>query len=414
MKYLNFKKLNPFERKSKKEKGMTDDVDNRKQVVENISRKKKQKEEKKRKDEYFEMFKSWLGDRDYRTRQGIVNAVLVFLTLASVVVFTIILIIGGINWQQYKYSNTTPIGDELQFERSEAILDFNGVWTDKKKDVTAVRLHYDDDARKKLSTQGKNYKLYLIDSDGKAQKNVKLSYGVLAQGDGFLFIKGNLDKKAYQVLITNQSNISSDTGGGDGVDLDSGSVDLDDVESDSSSSSNLAGKSEDEITEAELEKSLSDVRQGDVSKKGRLNFGNNSSKPSVDYIDFRVNSYSDSTKVYDGSFLNKDGSIDYATIFKQSNTNSAVKSIDKKIESLESDKETNENTIEEYKERQKRAEGDDEAKSNIQSLKEKGDSIDEEIENQKMLKKQYQDYDITEKSFGDMQRKFKVLRSMEN
>src|SRR5699024_12117798 len=54
----------------------------------------------------------------------------------------------------------------------------------------------------------KSYILYLIYSEGKlTKKDVKVSYGILTQGDGFLFIKGHLSKKAYQIVLTNQSDI---------------------------------------------------------------------------------------------------------------------------------------------------------------------------------------------------------------
>ncbi|MCW0998231.1 flagellar biosynthesis protein FliS, partial [Streptococcus anginosus] len=88
---------------------------------------------------------------------------------------------------------------------SEAKLKFGGAWTDKNRDVTVVKLGYNKKAREELSTKGTQYKLFVVDNDNKIQKHAKISYGILGtQGDGFLIIDGKLDKKAYQIVMTNQ------------------------------------------------------------------------------------------------------------------------------------------------------------------------------------------------------------------
>src|SRR5699024_12199034 len=113
---------------------------------------------------------------------------------------------GSGSWECHKQSNTTRRGDEIKFQKSGATLGFGGVWTDKKQDVTAIKLKYDRKTRNKLSTRGESYKLYLIDSEGKlTKKDVKESYGILTQGDGVLFIKGILSTKAYKIVHTNKS-----------------------------------------------------------------------------------------------------------------------------------------------------------------------------------------------------------------
>lgn len=404
--------LNPFKKKKKDDK-YDNPESTKERVNKNISRKRESEREKKRKDEYFEMFKGLFGDRDYRTKQGLVNALLFLVSISGVIFFTFVLISGIASWESHKQSNTTPVGEEIKFQKSGATLGFGGVWTDKKRDVTAIKLKYDRKARNKLSTRGESYKLYLIDSEGKlTKKDVKVSYGILTQGDGFLFIKGHLSKKAYQIVLTNQSDIDVTSSTDDDYD----EVDeLNDDESTTSSTDRLARQSEDEISDADIEESLSKLKQGDISKKGHLDFGSGKDKkeePNVDYASFRVNIFSDSTKVFNGSFLDKDNNIDYGKVVEQSSTKDAIKNIDKKIAELEEIQERNDESLDELEYRVKRDKNDEDSKESIESIKEKQEKNKEKVENYKSLKERYEKYDITKDSFDDMQEEFKILESL--
>jgi hypothetical protein len=404
--------LNPFKKKRKDDK-YDNPESTKERVNKNISRKRESEREKKRKDEYFEMFKGLFGDRDYRTKQGLINALLFLVSISGVIFFTFVLISGIASWESHKQSNTTPIGDEIKFQKSGATLNFGGVWTDKKRDVTAIKLKYDKKARNKLSTRGESYKLYLIDSEGKlTKKDVKVSYGILTQGDGFLFIKGHLSKKAYQIVLTNQSDIDVTSSTDDDYD----EVDeLNDDESTTSSTDRLARQSKDEVSDADIEESLSELKQGDVSKKGHLDFGSGKDKkeePNVDYASFRVNVFSDSTKVFNGSFLDKDNNIDYGKVVEQSSTKDAIKNIDKKIAELEEIQDKNDESLDELEYRVKRDKNDEDSKESIESIKGKQEKNKEKVENYKSLKERYEKYDITKDSFDDMQEEFKILNSL--
>ncbi|MCW0998170.1 hypothetical protein OJ929_09725, partial [Streptococcus anginosus] len=83
--------------------------------------------------------------------------------------------------------------------------------------------------------------------------------------------------------------------------------------------------SNDKLTQSEIESSLSGTEAGDVDSKGRIDFTKNSSKPSVDYIDFRVNAYSEKTKVLKDSLRKPDGSIDYSKILDKTTLNKMIK-----------------------------------------------------------------------------------------
>lgn len=407
--------LNPFKKK-KKDDRYDNPESTKERVNKNISRRRESEREKKRKDEYFEMFKGLFGDRDYRTKQGLINALMFLISIAGVIFFTFVLISGIASWESHKQSNTTPIGEEIKFQKSGATLGFGGVWTDKKRDVTAIKLKYDKKARNKLSTRGKSYKLYLIDSEGKlTKKDVKMSYGILTQGDGFLFIKGHLKKQAYQIVLTNQSDIDVNSSTDSGYDEYSDVSESSDDGNTASSTDRLARKSEDEVSDADIEESLSKLKQGDVSKKGHLNFGSGKSKkeePDVDYASFRVNVFSDSTKVFNGSFLDKDNNIDYGKIVEQSSTKDAIKNIDKEIAQLEEIQKKNDESLDELEYRVKRDKNDEDSKESIESIKEKQEKNKEKIENYKSLRERYEKYDITKDSFDDIQEEFKIFDSL--
>ncbi|OEK58887.1 hypothetical protein [Staphylococcus equorum] len=363
-----------------------------------LKSKRERRRAKENRDRNYDMVRGLFGDRDYRTKQGLVNAWLVVLAIACIAIGTQLTISGFSDRAEYLRTNTTPIGEELKFSNSETTLKFGGAWTDKDRDVTVVKLQYDKKAREELSTKGSQYKLHIVDNEDKVQDNVKMSYGILGtQGDGFLIIDGKLDKKAYNIVMTNQ------------LDLSMG----DDSTSSSSSSSRtqsekLADNGE-ELTQAELEESLSGTQLGDVEENGRINFEENSEKPSVDFIDFNINSYSEKTKVINDSLRKPDGSVDYSKILDETTVNQMIKNIDNDIEVKTEETKQFKRSVEEFEDRVKENKDDEDAKSNIESLKKKIEDNEKSLKQLKKLKEQYKNEDFTKESFGDMQEKYKVI-----
>src|SRR5699024_11230347 len=96
------------------------------------------------------------------------------------IVLGVVLTLSGFASRRVLFrSNTTPAGEELKFSNSEAKLNFGGAWTDKKRDVTVVKLQYNKKAREELSTKGTQYKLHIVDDSNKVQDKIKMSYGIL-------------------------------------------------------------------------------------------------------------------------------------------------------------------------------------------------------------------------------------------
>lgn len=383
-------KLNPFSQsKSSKTKSKSND------------KAKKKKPKKKRKKKRFEgkpqMFHSMWGDKDKRTKRNVIFLVMLVATIIGAIITTIWLISGFYKYHQYQKNNTTEIGTELEYSKSGAKVTISSVWTDTNRDVAMIRLSYDKTARNLLSTNGKNYKLYLIDKNGTKPKDLHLAYGVLGtEGDGYLFVKGNLEEQAYTFLITNQ------------VELDAGSDAGASADDDPTSSSDVISQDADDVTTDSIKSSLAEVGEEDIDDNGILNFSNKTATPDLDYITFRVNAFSDSTKVYKGSFLDDKGEIDYQKLIRQTSLQQKVKQIDEKIKQKEKQDDVYGESIKEYDSRLKENKDDEVAKENLENVKESRKQINEELENLKKIREKYEQANFGREDFGEMQTDYKA------
>lgn len=347
---------------------------------------KVRKEKPIRDKDKYKVIGGLLGDHSRMTVEGVVKGVL-FLIFSALVIIAIVKSPKDLaEMSKYKMSNTTPIGQELEFSKSKATLYLKDVWTDKDRDMTVVKLGYNKAARKKLSTMGENYHLHMIADKGHAPK-VKVQYGILdTEGDGYLFIKGKLEKRAYQIVIANT------------LDLGDGNLD------DTSSASKYADKS--------LSEAISKTSSNATNDKGLLFGSGNVDKedqPKADNIDFRVNPYSDTTHVFkEGSFLNGDGSINYGKVVGQTSVKKVIGDLEKEISQSESNLESLEAAKKEYEGRLKKKKDNSEAKGNLENAK---SSIDSEKENLKKLKDkkaQYENDEFDREDFGEMQENIKI------
>lgn len=351
----------------------------------------KRKDKKKSNEPEYEIING-MWDKTKRTKAGMRHLITL---LSLVVIFVLGVMLYGYkshDYKMYQMNNTTKIGSDLQFTKSEATVRIDDVWTDENRDVTVVKLGYDNKARDLLSTKGKNYNLYMVTDGDKPP--VKLKYGMLGtEGDGFLFIKGQLDKKAYQLYIANTVELTTGEG------ISSG------TETDEDSTTDGESASQDSI-----EKSLAKTSDEDVDDNGIMLFNNNNkdNEPKVDNINFRINPYSETTKVHKGSFLNKDGSINYSKVVSATSIDSAIKNIDKKIDKKNENLKKLHVSLDEYKDRLKTNKGDASAKANIEEVNEAIKVEEEQLQNLKSSKERYEKADFDKSSFGDMQEKFKI------
>lgn len=89
----------------------------------------------------------------------------------------------------------------------------------------------------------------------------------------------------------------------------------------------------------------------------------------MDYIDFRVNTYSDSTKVINDNFQKPNGEIDYSKVIDKTTIDDVVKAVDKDIKQNKEKTKSYKSGIKEFEQRVKKNKDDKDAKENIKTLK---------------------------------------------
>lgn len=347
---------------------------------------KVKKNKKPRDKDKYKIIGGLLGDHSRMTVEGVVKGIL-FVIFSGLVIFAVVKAPTDLSeMSKYKMSNTTPIGQELEFSKSGAAINLKDVWTDKNRDLTVVKLGYNKAARKKLSTTGKNYHLHMITDKGHVPK-AEVEYGILnTEGDGYLFIKGDLEKRAYQIVIANTLNLGSNH--------------------------NEATDSASKYADKSLSEAISKTSSNATNDKGLLFGGGNVDKedqPKADNIDFRVNPYSPTTHVYkEGSFLNSDGSINYGKVVGQTSVKDVLKDLNKDISKSETNLESLEAAKKEYEGRLKKEKKNTEAKSNLEEAKSSIDSEKDNLQKLKDKRNQYEKDKFGEEDFGDMQDEIQI------
>lgn len=330
------------------------------------------------------------GDRDSRTRHGLRTmavTIIAFIFIASGLVMSVVKF--G-EYQDYLRYNTTPVGTVLQFARSDADITISDVWTDQQKDVTVVKLAYSKNARTKLSNKGANYKLYIMGSKlSDKPKDVKMSYGMLStDGDAFLIIDGKLEEKAYQIFITNQLKMAA-------------------VTPESNTGNKITLGEDDSITEA-----LSRYSMAEIDQKGIAIFNKDKQERNdVDHINFRVNPYSLSTNIYQGSFLNEKGEVDYSKIVSITSTKGVIEKLETQRNSSESNIRNIEASITEFRTRLEQNPDDQTSVESINELTKKLDSEKQIVAETNKALEMYNNADFNKDSFGQIQEEYTYVAS---
>lgn len=299
-----------------------------------------------------------------------------------VFLFSSFIVTGLKNLHHDTIMNTTPLGSELRFPLSDVGLKLGDVYTDKNRNLTVVRISYNEHAHSHLPVDGADYDVML---KSKKHKNIKASYGILgSNGDGYLFIKGKMGNQPFQVGMRNKMKITTGTDKNSGDDDSSG---VNEVNNKSQMIDTITGKSETSSNKNGFVKWFTD---------------DDEEKPKYDAIDFRINSHSKTTKVYNGSFLNKDGSIKYGEVVKQMNINATVKRYDKKIKQVQDKIDTYDVSIKQFEKRVKKDKHNKSAKRDLKETKESKKHKEEELQELKSVRKQFKDYKFDQSSFEKM------------
>lgn len=253
------------------------------------------------------VMRGFLGDADERTK---VAGGITTIFITCVLIFVVMIFWNIKGFGDYRYivrTNTTPPGTEMAFSQSEAPVMLDGVWTDKNRDVIVARIGYAEQSNQMLSTTGANYEIGLMAENPLAEKeksdketHLAMSYGILGtQGDGYLIMTGNFEEKAYQIIIRNYVNLAT------GETQYATNTAGDSVVADPDSNEMARMLAEYESDDLDTETGI--VTNEDVE---------NDRIETPDFINFRVNPYSPNTVVYDGSFLDEEGNLDYDEIIR--------------------------------------------------------------------------------------------------
>lgn len=326
-----------------------------------------------------------LGDRDKRTKRAI-NTFLFFLLATFLTVSGIIMFFYQYNnYTWFLVNNTTPIGTELKFSRTGATVSISDVWTDKERDLTVVKLNYSGGAYQVLSTNGSNYNLYLATKLKDRPENLTMSFGMLStDGDAFLFIKGRLDERAYQIFIANQLDLVS--------------------------ANSITDDSDANINKNEsITKSLSQYSMNTVDSKGVLFFKDNTQTTNVDNINFRINPFSSTTNVYQGSFLNDKGEIDYSKVVAVTSTKTVLEKLRTTLEEKKETVKKIDSTMKEYRERLESNPEDSNSIENIKQLETKKQEVETDILKTQETLTMYEEAEFDQASFGKMKIDYQFL-----
>ncbi|GAA8616854.1 hypothetical protein LDL00_11550 [Staphylococcus epidermidis] len=336
-----------------------------------------------------EVLKSIFTDKDKRTRRSGFHTLIYILLLVGVFFSFVMGINGGKNWYKDTIMNTSALGTELEFPLSGAEIKLGDVYTDKNRNLTVVRLSYDEEAHTKLPANGSDYDLMLKSKD---HKNIKAAYGLLgSNGDGYIFIKGKMGNQPFQVGLRNKVKLST------GKDEDS--------------SGGNTTKIQEVKNENEMIDSITGTSETSANKNGIYNIFKDDSKKEIKYdaINFRINSHSKTTKVYKGSFINKDGSIKYGEVVKQMNTKQSLDKINENIKKYKSKVETYKISIKEYEGRVKKDKHNSQAKKNLEDVKKAKKDAEKSLEINKKAKEQYENYSFDKSSFEKMSDENKTI-----
>lgn len=354
--------------------------------AEKKEKKRKRKEFKKNNKKQFEVEGGIGGDRTPDTKRDVKTIMFWFAGTFLIIIGIIGTTYKYFDYIDYQNSNTDKLGKELKFSKTNnAKVTLSEVWTDKDRNVTVIKLGYPRSTRNILSNKGTNYKLYM--STGGEKPDIKMAYGILgSEGDGYLFIKGKLSKKAYNIGIENKLALTTDTINGTTSTSPFTKQDEDNLESAISSTNE----------ESDDDNSLFGNRKSEQKEKA---------KNKNDFIKFRINPYSESTKVYNGSFLTNGGDIDYSKVVAQTSVSKALDKIKKDIEKHKQQIEKLQTSKKEFESRIKKDKKNEDAKRSLDSIKQSIKEEEDTVSNLESQKAKFEEADFTRESFGDMQEK---------
>lgn len=280
--------------------------------------------------------------------------------LLFVAIFSLIMMFkkSGDYKSDVKHSST-PMGTQMQFEKSQSGITLSGIYTDEANSVLIARLSTDNTAQ--LPFKGLNYNVYLASDTLKNYTNQKtdILFGRLGvDGDLFLVIPKPLSE-IYTAVISNKKYM-----GINNINTKSDKTSLDDISfAEAQKYEDNANTTEDEEARAteSVAKMLSQVRpslSGDINSQSQsiLNDDANYSEDKLDLIAFRIGTVTAKNEpqytpiVLKGQLL-VNNKFQFESFFNQVFKDEAVKQTKAANDRLQQAKKTLKEAIADYDER---------------------------------------------------------------
>lgn len=271
--------------------------------------------------------------KDNSERTSAVNKPFIRTTIAliAMVIALISLPIGIMRYNAVVAKSSTMIGSELKFERSDASVTLQNIYTDKSSKVLIARLKLSDTAQANLPFKGSDYRVMIGAKSLKGMKEVSVLFGKMSSdGDMFLVIPKPDLKEIYTLFIINERYVAV------------------------ADSTKIGSKT---VTDTDLNKSIANTLSAyDVDKKKDKNAVTTVKSDNLDAITFRlamtpgVNNEKYKPTVLDTDLIKEDTKeFDFERFFNVLFKDVAIKNFKREYDNLVSQKRQVETAIDEAK-----------------------------------------------------------------
>lgn len=253
-------------------------------------------------------------------------------------VLSVLMIAGGMmSFDNVVKHSSTAIGTSMKFQRSNATVKVNDLYTDETNSVLIVRLTATDEDFSKLPFKGSDYDVYLKSSAFSGLEQVSVLFGKFStDGDMFLVIP-KPNKDIYSIAIMNTKYVAGS------------------VNSSSSSSSSSSSKGPQSLSQEQINPSSdkSAVKKSLTNALSSYKYDDSEGQAGViqlksdqyDWIAFRVTldpAFKDDpaykVKILPGTLLDDNGDFDFEGFFNKAFKNASMDALSAEYTELESQK----------------------------------------------------------------------------
>lgn len=149
------------------------------------------------------------GDKSKRTLRVAKYSVLSVLALGGICVGTVGYVAGTVKYRHDVKWSSTPIGQELKFNRSKASLQLKGIYTDKSQNVLIAQLGLGENASA-LPFKGTDYRVFVKSPSTNGLQTIPILFGRMSTDGDMYLVLPNVTDQMYTIMIMNRNYISTD------------------------------------------------------------------------------------------------------------------------------------------------------------------------------------------------------------